>query len=87
MIYHIVILHKRSYHEKNHPDFADRLLHRLERLFRRRWKQQLETAQFEEKQNNREHAIKLYEEVVTKHAGTPNAKIAQERLNALKSGK
>lgn len=50
-------------------------------------KQQLETAQFEEKQNNREHAIKLYEEVVNRHAGSPNAKIAQERLNALKSGK
>lgn len=50
-------------------------------------KQQLETAQFEEKQNNREHAVKLYEEVVTKYAGSPNAKIAQERLNALKGGK
>ena len=50
-------------------------------------KQQLETAQFEEKQNNREHAIKLYEEVVTKYAGSPNARIAQERLNVLKRGK
>lgn len=50
-------------------------------------KQQLETAQFEEKQNNREHAIKLYEEVVTRHAGSPNATIAQERLKALKAGK
>ena len=50
-------------------------------------KQQLETAQFEEKQNNREHAVKLYEEVVTKHPNSPNAKIAQERLNALKGGK
>ena len=50
-------------------------------------KQQLETAQFEEKQNNREHALKLYEEVVSKHAGTPNAKIAQERLKVLKAGK
>ncbi|MFZ4854846.1 MAG: hypothetical protein ACOYL3_00490 [Desulfuromonadaceae bacterium] len=47
-------------------------------------KQQLETAQFEEKQNNREHAVKLYEEVIRKYAGSPNAKIAQERLNALK---
>ena len=46
--------------------------------------QQLEIAQFEEKQNNREHAIKLYEEVVSKYAGSPNAKIAQERLNVLK---
>ncbi|NTV48517.1 MAG: hypothetical protein HGB32_12205 [Geobacteraceae bacterium] len=50
-------------------------------------KQQLETAQFEEKQNNREHALKLYEEVAAKYPGTPNAKIAQERLNALKGGK
>jgi outer membrane biogenesis lipoprotein LolB len=50
-------------------------------------KQQLETAQFEEKQNNREHAVKLYEEVVTKYAGSPNAKLAQDRLNALKAGK
>jgi outer membrane protein assembly factor BamD (BamD/ComL family) len=50
-------------------------------------KQQLETAQFEEKQNNREHAIKLYEEVVTKYPGSPNAKTAQDRLNALKGGK
>lgn len=50
-------------------------------------KQQLETAQFEEKQNNREHAIKLYEEVVSKYAGSPNAKIARERLDALKGGK
>ena len=50
-------------------------------------KQLLETAQFEEKQNNREHAVKLYEEVVTKYAGSPNAKIARERLNVLKGGK
>lgn len=50
-------------------------------------KQQLETAQFEEKQNNREHAIKLYEEVVSRYPGSPNATIARERLNALKSGK
>lgn len=50
-------------------------------------KQQLETAQFEEKQNNREHAVKLYEEIVTKHPGSPNAKTAQERLNVLKGGR
>jgi len=50
-------------------------------------KQQLETAQFEEKQNNREHAIKLYEEVVTRYPGSLNAKTARERLNALKGGK
>lgn len=50
-------------------------------------KQQMETAQFEEKQNNREHAITLYEEVVSKYPGSPNAKIAQERLAVLKGGK
>lgn len=49
--------------------------------------QQLETAQFEEKQNNREHAVKLYEEVVSKYPGSANAKIAQERLDALKGNK
>jgi hypothetical protein len=50
-------------------------------------KQQLETAQFEEKQNNREHAVKLYEEVVKKYPGSPTAKVAQERLDALKVSK
>jgi outer membrane protein assembly factor BamD (BamD/ComL family) len=49
--------------------------------------QQLETAQFEEKQNNKEHAIKLYEEVVSKYPGSANAKVAQERLTVLKGGK
>lgn len=49
--------------------------------------QQMETAQFEEKQNNKEHAIKLYEEVVSKYPGSANAKLAQERLHALKGGK
>lgn len=50
-------------------------------------KQQLETAQFEEKQNNREHAIKLYEEVVNRYPGSANARTAQERLNALRGGR
>jgi outer membrane protein assembly factor BamD (BamD/ComL family) len=50
-------------------------------------KQQLETAQFEEKQSNKEHAMKLYEEVVAKYPGSPNARIAQERLNVLKGSK
>lgn len=49
--------------------------------------QQLETALFEEKQNNREHAIKLYEEIVSKYPGSPNAKKAEERLVVLKGGK
>ncbi len=50
-------------------------------------KQQLETARFEEKQNNREHAIKLYEEIISKFPGSPNAKIAQDRLAVLKGDK
>jgi outer membrane protein assembly factor BamD (BamD/ComL family) len=50
-------------------------------------KQQLETARFEEQQNNKEHAIKLYEEVVRSYPGSANAKTAQERLNILKGGK
>ena len=49
--------------------------------------QQLETAQFEEKQNNREHAIQLYEEIVKKYPDSPQAKTAAERLTALKGGK
>ncbi|NVO00081.1 MAG: hypothetical protein HXX17_12200 [Geobacteraceae bacterium] len=49
--------------------------------------QQLETALFEEKQNNREHATRLYEEIVSKYPGSPNAKIAQEHLDKLKAGK
>jgi len=50
-------------------------------------RQQLETARFEEKQNNREHAVKLYEEVVSKYPGSVNAKTAQERLNILKGSR
>jgi len=49
--------------------------------------QQLETARFEEKQNNKEHAIKLYEEIISKYPGSANAKTARERLDALKNGK
>jgi TolA-binding protein len=50
-------------------------------------KQQLETARFEEQQNNREHAVKLYEEIISKYPDSANAKIARERLAALKGGK
>jgi hypothetical protein len=49
--------------------------------------QQLETARFEEKQNNREHAMQLYEEIVKKYPGSPNAKTAAERLAILRGGK
>ena len=49
--------------------------------------EQLETARFEEKQNNKEHAIKLYEEIISKYPGSPHAKTAQERLNVLKESR
>lgn len=42
------------------------------------------TAQFEELQNNREHAVKLYEEIERKYPGTEFAKKAQERLISLR---
>lgn len=47
-------------------------------------KELFETAQFEEKQNNREHAAKLYEEIVRKYPDSPLAAKAKERLEALK---
>lgn len=46
--------------------------------------QLLETAQFEEKQHNKEHATKLYREIVAKYPDSPQAKTAQERLQVLK---
>lgn len=46
----------------------------------------LETAQFEEKQSNKEHARKLYQEILTKYPNSAAAKQAEERLAAL-SGK
>lgn len=44
----------------------------------------METARFEEKQTNREHAVKLYEEITAKYPGTAVAKEAEARLKALK---
>lgn len=46
-----------------------------------------ETAQFEEKQHNLEHAKKLYEEIVAKHPKSEVAAKAKERLEALKAAK
>ncbi len=46
-------------------------------------KELFETAQFEEKQNNQEHARQLYQEIVTKYPNSPLAKQAEERLAAL----
>ena len=47
-------------------------------------KELFETAQFEEKQHNREHATKLYEEILVKYPDSAAARQAQERLAALK---
>jgi outer membrane protein assembly factor BamD (BamD/ComL family) len=50
-------------------------------------KEQFDTAQFEEKQHNRDHAIQLYEEIVRKYPDSPYAAQARQRLAALKGGK
>lgn len=42
-----------------------------------------ETAQFEEVQNNREHARKLYNRILRDHPDSPFAARARERLAAL----
>jgi TolA-binding protein len=47
----------------------------------------LDTASFEEKQNNFEHAAKLYDEILKNYPSTQAAKEAKERLDALKSKK
>ncbi len=44
----------------------------------------LETARFEEKQNNHEHATKLYQEIITKHPESSASKDAAARLEELK---
>lgn len=46
-------------------------------------KELYDTAQFEEKQNNREHAKQLYQEIVDKYPDSQVAKQAKERLAAL----
>ena len=45
-----------------------------------------ETAQFEEVQNNREHARKLYNRILRDHPDSPVAARARERLAAMKQG-
>ncbi len=42
-----------------------------------------ETAQFEELQNNNEHAQQLYEEIIRKYPQSDAAKKARERLTAM----
>jgi TolA-binding protein len=47
----------------------------------------LDTAKFEEKQNNLEHAATLYDEILKKHPNSQAAKDASARLSVLKSRK
>lgn len=49
-------------------------------------KQLFETAQFEEKQMNRDHAVKLYGQIAAKYPTTEYGKKAVERLKELKIG-
>jgi outer membrane protein assembly factor BamD (BamD/ComL family) len=46
-------------------------------------KDKFETAQFEEQQFNRPHAIQLYREIVSRHPDSPYATQAAARLEAL----
>lgn len=50
-------------------------------------KELYETAKFEELQNNREHAMELYREIVKKYPKSEYAKKAEERLKELKDKK
>lgn len=43
----------------------------------------LDTAQFEERQNNRDHARQLYEEILRDYPQSEAARKAQERLRQL----
>lgn len=43
-----------------------------------------DTAKLEELQNNPEHALILYQEIVDKYPSNPLAQKAQERIEALK---
>lgn len=47
----------------------------------------LDTAMFEEKQNNFEHASALYVEIIKNHPESPAAKNAAERLTDLNQRK
>ena len=50
-------------------------------------KELFETAQFEELQNNRDHAIKLYREILEKNPEGEYAGKARKRLEELKQSK
>ncbi|TAJ10055.1 MAG: hypothetical protein EPO61_04895 [Nitrospirae bacterium] len=45
----------------------------------------LDTAQFEEKQNNRDHARQLYEEILRDYPKSEAARKAQDRLDRIKA--
>ena len=49
--------------------------------------QLLETARFEEKQHNPDHAAQLYDEILKKHPSSAAAKEAGERLSELRRQK
>jgi TolA-binding protein len=42
------------------------------------------TAEFEELQNNKEHAMQLYSEIIGKYPDSPQAQKAKEKLAKLK---
>jgi outer membrane protein assembly factor BamD (BamD/ComL family) len=44
-----------------------------------------DTAKFEELQNNREHAIQLYEQIIVRYPSSDYAVKAKERLDLLKA--
>ena len=44
-----------------------------------------DTAKFEELQNNREHAIQLYEQIIVRYPSSDYAVKAKERLDMLKT--
>jgi TolA-binding protein len=43
-----------------------------------------DTAKFEELQNNREHAIKLYEQIIVRYPSSEYAVKAKERIDEIK---
>jgi TolA-binding protein len=46
-------------------------------------KELFETARYEEQQHNREHAVQLYREILTKYPGTDYAEKAGKRLTEI----
>ena len=47
----------------------------------------LETAQFEERQNNRDHARQLYEDILRDYPKSEAARKAQDRLQEMTTGR